>query len=89
LNLLQGQEDYSSEDNPVRAIDVFVDELDLANLGFGGRKASLASGDVVVFNPGQFDKFFPTNLSQGNDPSQTPTKSASLAPDLTLAEDAD
>ena len=25
-----------SEDNPVRAIDVFVDELDLAGLGFGG-----------------------------------------------------
>jgi transposase len=29
-------EDYLSEDNPVRAIDVFVDELDLAKLGFGG-----------------------------------------------------
>src|SRR5438477_5797113 len=28
--------DYLSEDNPVRAIDVFVDELDLAGLGFGG-----------------------------------------------------
>ncbi len=29
-------EDYLSEDNPVRAIDVFVDELDLAKLGFDG-----------------------------------------------------
>ena len=29
-------EDYLSEDNPVRAIDVFVDGLDLAGLGFGG-----------------------------------------------------
>ena len=29
-------EEYLSEDNPVRAIDVFVDELDLARLGFGG-----------------------------------------------------
>jgi transposase len=29
-------DDYLGEDNPVRAIDVFVDELDLANLGFGG-----------------------------------------------------
>ncbi len=29
-------EDYLSEDNPVRTIDVFVDELDLAGLGFGG-----------------------------------------------------
>ena len=29
-------EDYLSEDNAVRAIDVFVDGLDLAKLGFGG-----------------------------------------------------
>src|SRR5450432_355862 len=29
-------DDYLAEDNPVRAIDIFVDELDLANLGFGG-----------------------------------------------------
>jgi transposase len=26
-------DDYLGEDNPVRAIDVFVDELDLAKLG--------------------------------------------------------
>jgi transposase len=29
-------EDWIGEDNPVRVIDVFVDELDLAELGFGG-----------------------------------------------------
>jgi hypothetical protein len=29
-------DDYLTEDNPVRAIDVFVEELDLAGLGFGG-----------------------------------------------------
>ena len=29
-------EDYVAEDNPVRAIDVFVDELDLRGLGFEG-----------------------------------------------------
>src|SRR5262245_18358951 len=29
-------EDWICEDNPVRAIDVFVDELDLAELGFSG-----------------------------------------------------
>src|SRR5258707_861473 len=29
-------EDWIGEDNPVRAIDVFVDELDLAELGFSG-----------------------------------------------------
>ena len=29
-------DDYLGEDNPVRAIDAFVDKLDLAGLGFGG-----------------------------------------------------
>ena len=28
-------EDYVAEDNPVRVIDFFVDQLDLAKLGFG------------------------------------------------------
>ena len=28
--------DYVSEINPVRVVDVFVDELDLVNLGFDG-----------------------------------------------------
>ena len=28
-------EDYVSDDNPVRVVDVFVDELDLGGLGFG------------------------------------------------------
>jgi hypothetical protein len=29
-------DDWIGEDNPVRVIDVFVDELDLAGLGFAG-----------------------------------------------------
>jgi transposase len=29
-------DDYVGEENPVRAIDVFVDGLDLAKLGFDG-----------------------------------------------------
>ena len=29
-------DDYIGEDNPVRVIDVFVDALDLAGLGFDG-----------------------------------------------------
>ena len=28
-------DDYVAEDNPVRVIDLFVDQLDLAGLGFG------------------------------------------------------
>ena len=30
-------DDYVSEENPVRVIDVFVEELDLGALGFAGR----------------------------------------------------
>ena len=29
-------DDWISEDNPVRVIEVFVEELDLGELGFGG-----------------------------------------------------
>ena len=29
-------DDYVSEENPVRVIDVFVEELDLGELGFAG-----------------------------------------------------
>lgn len=29
-------DDYVTESNPVRVVDVFVDELDLAQLGFEG-----------------------------------------------------
>ena len=29
-------DDYIAEDNPVRVIDVFIDELDLRSLGFAG-----------------------------------------------------
>ena len=29
-------EDYVTEDNPIRVVEVFIDELDLAALGFAG-----------------------------------------------------
>lgn len=32
-------DDYFGEDNPVWAVDIFVDELDLAGLSFGGVEA--------------------------------------------------
>ena len=34
--LLESIQDYVGEDNPVRVIDVFVDRIDLSELGFGG-----------------------------------------------------
>src|ERR1700747_1332544 len=34
--LLHSLEDYVGEENPVRVVDVFIDELDLAVLGFSG-----------------------------------------------------
>ena len=37
-------DDYLGEDNPVLAVDVFVDELDLAGLGFGGVEPEAPEG---------------------------------------------
>lgn len=41
-------EDYVTNDNPVRAIDVFVDELDLAAMGFAGVAAEATGGRPVT-----------------------------------------
>jgi len=37
--LLPRIEDYVGADNPVRAIDAYVETLDLASLGFAGQSA--------------------------------------------------
>jgi len=36
-------DDYVAEDNPVRVVDVFVDELDLKSLGFEGMTPAATS----------------------------------------------
>ena len=40
-------EDYLPGDNPVRAVDVFVDELDLAGLGFGVNRSRQAGLPII------------------------------------------
>ena len=40
-------EDWIAEDNPVRVIDAFVDELDLAELGFEKLSKSYSLGHGV------------------------------------------
>jgi hypothetical protein len=63
---------YVRSSNPVRAVDVFVDELDLGNLGFGGvepeadRKAGLPSGDQAKMQRrvSQVDESIARYLSQ-------------------------
>ena len=49
-------DDYLAEDNPVRAIDIFVDELDLTNLGFGGVEPE-ATGRPA-YHPGTLLKIY-------------------------------
>jgi hypothetical protein len=39
-------EDWIDEENPVRAIDAFVDALDLRDLGFDGVAPAVASGGI-------------------------------------------
>ena len=40
-------DDYVAQDNPVRAVDVFVDGLDLGKLGFG-KVQPLATEDPAI-----------------------------------------
>ncbi len=46
-------EDYVTDDNPTRVVDVFIEELDLAAVGFSGvvpestRTASISSRDFA------------------------------------------
>ena len=49
-------DDYIAEDNPVRVVDVFVDELDLANLGFEG--ANPASTGRPSYHPAMLLKLY-------------------------------
>jgi transposase len=56
-------DDYLGEDNPVRAIDVFVDELDLAKLGFGGVEPE-ATGRPA-YHPATLLKITSTDTSIG------------------------
>jgi hypothetical protein len=41
-------EDYVTDDNPVRAIDVFIDELDLASMGFAGVAPEATGGQPIT-----------------------------------------
>jgi transposase len=41
-------EDYVSEENPVRVIDVFVDALDLKGLGFAGVTPEATGGRATI-----------------------------------------
>jgi transposase len=49
-------DDYIGEDNPVRVVDIFVDELDLTSLGFGG--TSPASTGRPSYHPAVMLKIY-------------------------------
>jgi transposase len=49
-------DDWIAEDNPVRAVDAFVDELDLAKLGFEG--AEPAATGRPAYHPGTLLKIY-------------------------------
>ena len=40
-------EDYVGEENPVRAIEVFIDELDLSALGFSGMRPAVTGRPII------------------------------------------
>ena len=49
-------DDYIGEDNPVRVIDAFVEELDLAELGFNGTTPALTGRPS--YHPGVMLKIY-------------------------------
>jgi transposase len=49
-------DDYIGEDNPVRIVDAFVDEIDLLSLGFGG--ADPAATGRPAYHPGVLLKLY-------------------------------
>ena len=49
-------DDWIAEDNPVRAVDAFVDELDLTKLGFEG--AEPATTGRPAYHPGTLLKIY-------------------------------
>src|ERR1700719_934507 len=55
-------EDYVSEENPVRVIEVFIDELDLAALGFSGMTP--AATGRPAYHPSTLLKIYPLRLPQ-------------------------
>ena len=52
----QRLEDWIAEDNPVRAVDAFVEELDLAELGFAG--AAPAETGRPAYHPAMLLKIY-------------------------------
>lgn len=86
-------DDYLSEDNPVRAVDVFVDELDLAGLGFCGVEPE-ATGRPA-YHPGTLLKIYDLRIPQSGAiepafrtgvPAQHRTGLADRAPDAGLQD---
>src|SRR6476661_5654630 len=55
--LPQYLDDYIAEDNPVRAVDAFVEELDLKALGFEGANPAAATGRPA-YHPGVLLKLY-------------------------------
>jgi transposase len=57
-------EDYITEDNPVRAVDVYVEILDLAGLGFGNTEGGVSAGQPA-YPPGSLLKLYLYGFLQG------------------------
>jgi transposase len=51
-------DDYIAEDNPVRVIDLFVDELDLSDLGFEGMQPEAEATGRPAYHPASLLKIY-------------------------------
>ena len=48
MSLSASSSDYVTEDDPVRVVDVFIDELDLEALGFEGAVPEETGGPLII-----------------------------------------
>lgn len=60
-------DDYITEDNPIRVIEVFVDEMDLGALGFAG--IDPAATGRPAYHPSVLLKLYSTATSTASSPA--------------------
>ena len=82
-------DDWVNESNPVRAVDVFVDALELRNLGFDGvdpaatgRPAYHPSPMLKLYIYGYLNQVHPNGRHRAHQAGEEATKGAVQVPDL-------
>ena len=87
-------DDYVTDDNPVRVIEVFIDELDLSALGFAGvvpeatgRPAYHPATLLTIYLYGYLNRIQSSSQARAGDPAQHRADVADRPADAGLQDD--